>query len=52
MKIDKLINLLQQIDKNADIYIQEDFEIYEPIVQSLYDNELNENYFILTSNKH
>ena len=48
MKIKELIEQLKQLDENAKIYIYGDFEMYEPVIQDLYDTETQEDYFLLT----
>lgn len=48
MKVKVLKRVLAALDDDADIYIGEDFEIYEPKISSRYDTELDENYFVIT----
>ena len=48
MKIKEFIEKLQQINENEEIYIYGDLEIYEPVIQNLYDTEKEENYYLLT----
>lgn len=48
MKVEVLKRVLSALNDDADIYIGEDFEIYEPKISSKYDAELDENYFVIT----
>ena len=48
MKVENLIKQLQMLDPKADIYIHTNLEIYEPHIQIRHDNELNDDYFILS----
>ena len=48
MKARVFKKILSALDDNADIYINENFEIYEPRISSRYDTELDEDYFVIT----
>lgn len=48
MKIKTLKKMLSALHDDADIYVGENFEIYEPKISSRYDTELDETYFVIT----
>ena len=48
MKAEIFKRILSALDDSADIYIGENFEIYEPRISSRYDAELDEDYFVIT----
>ena len=48
MKIKQLIKQLEDLNPESEIYIGECLEIYKPIIQAVWDAELQENYFIIT----
>ena len=48
MKAEIFKRILSALDDNADIYIGDEFEIYEPKISSRYDAELDEDYFVIT----
>ena len=48
MKAEVLKRILSVLDNDADIYISDGFEIYEPKISSRYDSKLDENYFVIT----
>lgn len=48
MKAKVFKRILSALDDNVDIYVGENFEIYEPRISSKYDAKLDENYFVIT----
>jgi len=48
MKVKTFKKILLALNDDVDIYVSENFEIYEPHISSKYDEELDENYFVIT----
>ena len=48
MRIKEFIKQLQDLNPESEIYIHECYEDYVPILQAVWDEQLQQNYFIIT----